>query len=572
MKSWVVSAKKADFNGLAKKYNISPMLARVLRNRDIQEEDYENFLNPSLNNLHAPNLLPDIDKAAKVITDAIKGKKNIEIIGDYDIDGVCASYILKKGLSYLGNEAVIRLPDRVKDGYGMNMNMIDEAVKKNIDLIITCDNGIAAYDEIEYAKSKGITVVVTDHHEVPFSEINGNRQYRIPDCAAVVDPKRADSLYPYSGICGGMVAFKLIQYMCNESIENSTLLKELLMFAAFATVGDVMDLLDENRIVVKFGLELMGKSNNIGINALIDVNGLERNALSPYHLGFILGPCINATGRLDTADRAFALFDSEDYKQALDLAIELKNLNDSRKDMTVYFTKLALEMIEKDEKLHNSRVLVIYLPDCHESLAGIIAGRIKEIYYRPVFVLTKGDTYVKGSGRSIEKYDMYYEMTKCSDLFVKYGGHTMAAGLSMEEAKVDEFRNRINEYCSLEASDMIEKVVIDIPMPIKYASLDLAEEFKRLEPYGTGNRKPIFAEKDITIKNFKVYGKNRNVCKMKLISSDSEHSEKTAILFGDGDELEPVFTDNTTKAVLYELSINEFMGSKNIELIIKDYK
>ncbi len=574
MKKWFVAAKKADFNGIAKKYGISPMLARILRNREVILDDEINmYLRGKIEDMHSSSLLPNIEKAVSGISDAVAKSKAICIIGDYDIDGVCATYILKKGFEALSGNVTIRLPDRIKDGYGMNFNMIDEAKDAGIDLIVTCDNGIAAAKEIKYAGSKGIDVIVTDHHEIPFTEVGCEKQYVVPECLAVVDPKLPDSSYPYKEICGGLIAYKVIEalFLYND-YKNSELLDELLIFAAFATVGDVMSLTDENRIVVKYGLEQMRKTHNLGLNALIDVTGIDRKILSPYHLGFVLGPCINASGRLDTALRAIDLFASDSNEQALKIAMELKALNDERKEMTVFYTKQALELIAGDEEYRNSKVLVVYLPDCHESLAGIIAGRIREVYYRPVLVITDSEDVAKGSGRSIEAYDMYEELNKCADLFIKFGGHKMAAGLSIPKESIGELRRRLNANCTLTDNDMIEKVLIDIPMPIAYATYDFANELSLLEPFGVGNPHPLFAEKHLKILSSKVLGKSRNVLKLKLQSSDSVHSIRDAIIFSESaDEVQCEMLKANSVAIAYEISINEYMGNKSVQLSVKDY-
>ncbi len=572
MKKWVVAAKKADFNGIAEKYNITPMLARIIRNRDVIEDaDINKFLNGTLEDLYPAGLLKDIDKAVDIIREAKKNGLKTRIVGDYDIDGVCASYILYKGFSKFGLESDVRLPDRVRDGYGLNSNIIDEAINDGVKLIVTCDNGIAARAEIEYAKNNGMTVIVTDHHEVPYEIVDDEKTYLLPCADAVIDPKQSDCTYPYKEICGAVVAYKLIESMFNDmelpAEEIEGLKDELLQFAAFATVGDVMPLLDENRIIVKYGLKLMGRSTNQGINALIDVTNIDRTMLNPYHIGFILGPCVNATGRLDNATRALSLFMAEDRGSAVTIAKELKELNDSRKQMTETFSAIGMKMASS---MQEDKVLVIYIPDCHESLAGIVAGRIKEKFYKPTFVLTKGDENVKGSGRSIEAYNMYEEMTKVNDLFIKYGGHKMAAGLSIEEEKIDELRYRLNENNTLTEEQLIEKIVIDIPMPMKYASLDFVNELDRLAPYGMGNSKPLFAEKNVSVLNTFVMGKNRNALKLKLKPEGSEQTFD-GIIFGNGDELAEEIAKKDKISVIYQPQINEYMGNKSIQVAIKEW-
>lgn len=572
MKRWVVAAKRADFNAIADKYHISPMLARIIRNRDVTgDEEINMYLNGKREDMHDPHLLKDMDKAADIISDAVRTGKKIYVIGDYDIDGVCSSYILYKGITAMGGNVRVRLPDRIADGYGMNIGMIDEAKEWGAQIILTCDNGISAYSEIVYAKDKGFTVIVTDHHEIPYEDTDEGRRYIIPPADAVVDPKQADCKYPYKEICGGMVAYKLMQCLLEPSGEYSDLICELLMFAGFATVGDVMELKNENRIAVKYALCRMRNTDNYGMNALIDAVRIDRNAMTPYTIGFVLGPCINATGRLDSADRALKMFGSDSYEEAFGMAQELRELNDSRKELTELYRKAAVDIIEGDDSYSNEKVLVIHLPDCHESLAGIIAGRIRERYYKPVFVLTGHDS-VKGSGRSIENYNMYEEMNRCCDLLDKYGGHKMAAGLSMKEENIEAFRKRMNEYCELTKEEMIEKAVIDIPMPIEYATIDFAKELSSLEPYGTGNPKALFAQKDLIPSDIHVLGKNRNVVKFYVRSGNMTGKGIEALCFGDGDEISTEIAKKDRIDILYEIGINEYMGRENVQLIIKDWK
>ena len=569
----MIAAKKADFNAIAAKYNISPMLARIIRNRDVTGDDAINmYLNGTVSDMHDPHLLKDIDKAAKLIAEAVSIGTKVFVIGDYDIDGVCSSYILLKGISFCGGNAVVRLPDRVKDGYGMNMSMVDEAIGQGAGLIVTCDNGIAAYDEVKYAKDNGLKVIVTDHHEVPFKEADGNRQYMIPDADAVVDPKQEACTYPYKEICGGMVAYKLMLCLFELTGRGNDIKDELLMFAGFATVGDVMELRDENRIAVRFALEQMKTTSNQGMKCLIDVKKIDRDRLSPYHIGFILGPCINATGRLDTPTRALEMFMKEDPGEALLIAGELSSLNDSRKDLTERYSKEAIDKVLNDEEHRSDRVLVVYLPECHESLAGIIAGRLRETFCKPAFVLTKTEDGVKGSGRSIDAYDMHAEMTKCSDLFVKFGGHKAAAGLSMEEDKIGELRKRLNDNCTLTEDDMVEKMTADIALPLSHATYELAGELEKLQPYGVGNPHPLFAQKDLLISDIRVFGKNRNAVKMKLSEAVPGSKKVDAICFGDGDAIEAELVNRDRISVMYELGINEYNGRRNVQLTIKDWK
>ncbi|MCR5356726.1 MAG: single-stranded-DNA-specific exonuclease RecJ [Lachnospiraceae bacterium] len=572
MKKWMVAAKKADFDAIAGKFNISPMLARIIRNRDvIGDEAIGMYLNGTVKDMHDPHLLKDIDRAAGIICAAVKSGTKIFVIGDYDIDGVCSSYILLKGIKGIGGDVTVRLPDRVADGYGMNAGMVDEAIDQGAGIILTCDNGIAAYDEIKYAKDNGLTVIVTDHHEVPFEDDKGEKRFKVPPADAVVDPKQEDCLYPFSEICGGMVAYKLMQCVFELAGKGSEMLDELLMFAGFATVGDVMELKDENRIAVKFTIDKLKTTDNIGMNCLIDVTGIDRMRISPYHIGFILGPCINATGRLDSATRALDMLMASSHEEALKTAEELKSLNDSRKEMTDKFRDKAIEMIDSDESYRDNRVLVVFLPDCHESLAGIIAGRIREKYCKPSIVLTRSEDCVKGSGRSIDAYDMHEELTKCNDLFIKFGGHKMAAGLSLDEENVDELRRRLNENCKLTDEEMADKLTADIALPLEYATMDLAKEIELLEPYGVGNPKPLFAIKDIKVSDIKVFGKNRNVVKMKL-SPSSGRVRADAVMFGDGDEIADGLKAQDTISVMYELGINEYNGSRSAQLTIRDWR
>lgn len=590
MKRWVVAAKRADFNQIAETYHITPMLARILRNRDVVgDEAITRFLFGTLKDLYSPHLLKDMDKAVELLTKAIEAHKKIKIVGDYDIDGVCASYILLTGLNHCGADVSVRLPDRVHDGYGINEEIIEEAMAEGVELLITCDNGIAAKEQIAFAKKSGMTVIVTDHHEVPYEEVNGEKQYILPPADAIVDPKQEGCTYPYQEICGAVVAYKLITalYEAFEISEMHSLYKvpqtskllqtenaeltELLAFAAFATVGDVMPLLDENRLIVKNGIEQMRVTKNPGLKALIDVTKTDRSKLSPYHIGFILGPCINATGRLDTAERALNLFMSESEAEAVTIANELKQLNDSRKDMTQFYTQQAIQNVAGEQ----DKVLVVFLPDCHESLAGIVAGRVKEQFYKPTFVLTRSEDGVKGSGRSIEAYSMYEEMSKCKDLFTKFGGHRMAAGLSMQEKDIEEFRRRLNEQAVLTKEDMTEKVTIDIPMPISYVTKEFIRELETLAPFGIGNSRPLFAQKNLKIRSLTVIGKNRNVVKMKLevpAQGSDSGAVMDAVCFGEGDKIQEELSLKETVSIVYYPELNQYMGRETLQLVIQDYR
>ncbi len=589
MAKWMVSAKKADFNKIAEQFDIDPVLARIIRNRDIlTEEEIALFLNGTLQDLHNPRLLYDMEKAVAFMLAEIARKARIRIIGDYDIDGVCATYILLRGLRACGAEVDTVIPHRIHDGYGLNESLIEEAAQAGIETIITCDNGIAAESQIAYAKTLGINVIVTDHHEVPYElDEAGNKRELLPPADAIIDPKQEACSYPYDGICGAMVAYKFVQVLFEEAVgvlEKQSTLEELLELAAFATVGDVMELTDENRILVKYGLKQMVHTKNLGLRALLEANQLQGKTLSAYHIGFVLGPCLNATGRLDTAAKALQLLQSKDFAQAAAIAGELKELNDSRKEMTRQGTMQAVSMIENSE-LAKDKVLVLYLPDCHESLAGIIAGRIKEKYHKPVFVLTKTEDGVKGSGRSIEAYHMYEQMSLCKELFTRYGGHKMAAGLSMTEDKVEEFRRILNQNCTLTEEDFEEKVLIDVPMPMSYVTMNFVRQLRILEPFGNGNSKPVFAQKNVKIIQGRLLGKNANVGKYKIM--DEQGHIYDMIYFGDMENwhnfLEEAFgiqekeklyhggSDAIMIQMIYYPDINQYQGRESLQFVMQDY-
>lgn len=586
MAKWLLQTKRADFHAIAEKFNIDPVIARVLRNRDIVDEDeIRTYLYGTLKDLHAPGLLKDGEKAAAVLQKKIEEKKAVRIIGDYDIDGVCATYILWKGLSACGARVDTALPDRVKDGYGLNESLVRQAHEDGIDTILTCDNGIAAIEQIACAKDLGLTVIVTDHHEMPYEEGEGGEKRWLRSAAdAVVNPKQPDCTYPFQGLCGAAIAYKLVELLVPLCGADGGVLRELLEFAAFATVGDVMELRGENRLLVKYGLKAIAGSKNPGMRALIAVNGLEGKALSAYHIGFVLGPCVNATGRLDTAERALALFMAETEAEAAGIAGDLKSLNDSRKAMTNEYVHKAIAAIEA-EGLSEDKVLVVYLPDCHESIAGIIAGRLRERYYRPVFVLTGAEEGVKGSGRSIEAYHMFDEMSKCRELFTKFGGHSQAAGLSMPEENVALFRQRINGQAELTEDDLTEKVRIDVDMPFSYVTEELIRQFSLLEPCGMGNSRPLFAQKELCFSNGRILGKQKNVAKFSV--SDKHGRRMEAVYFGDITGLTAHITEkfgkeqadrlfsggpcDVTLSIVYYPAINEYMGRRNIQLTIQEY-
>ena len=578
-KKWVVVAKGADYNKIAKDFGISPYLARIIRNRGaVTDEEIDMYLHADISKMHDPALLKDMETAASILEDAIEAQVPMRIVGDYDVDGVCASYILKKGIEALGGIVDVRLPERIRDGYGINADIIRQANEDGIELIITCDNGIAASEEIELALSLGMSVIVTDHHEVPYDETDGQKKYRIPCADAVIDPKRPDCTYPFEGICGAMVAYKLITYMFDctdigETVQDKAALsEELLSFAAFATVGDLMELVDENRIAVKRGLEILGRTTNTGMRALIDATGLKAGSISAYHIGFVLGPCINATGRLETADAALELFFSEDPEEARKRAGELVELNKSRRNLTEAYSNMAIKKAE--EEYAGDRVLVVYIPECHESIAGIVAGRLRERFYKPSIVLTDdAEGNIKGSGRSTEAYSMYDELCRVRDLFTRFGGHKMAAGLSMNAGTAETLRIRLNELCTLTDDDLVEKMKIDIPLPVGYVDDALVEELETLEPFGIANPRPLFAQKDVPVRRIDLFGSERKVLKLKLEGTDAAGNTKVidAVCFDNAAEAYEELKDSKTVSVLYQTGFNEYQGRRNVQLIIRDY-
>lgn len=569
MEKWMVYNKKADFQKIGSEFGIDPVIARLIRNRDIQDmKEIRSYLYGTLAEIPSPWKMKDMERAVQILQKKITQKKKIRIIGDYDIDGVTATCILLKGLKRLNANVDTYIPDRVKDGYGMHEQLIDKALEDGIDTILTCDNGIAAAAEIEYAKKEGLTVIVTDHHDIPFRDTEDGRIWIIPKADAVVNPKQNDCLYPNKNICGTVVAWKLIWALYERLEIDSDEIWDFLELAAIATVGDVMDLQGENRIIVKEGLKKLSSTSFEGLKALICVNNLEGAEITAYHVGFVIGPCINASGRLDTAARSLELLLADNMEDAMKLADDLYDLNQSRKAMTEQGKEQAIQSIEENN-LGKDRVLVVYLPDCHESLAGIIAGRIREAYNKPVFVLTKGVDGVKGSGRSIEAYSMYEELVKCSDLLTQFGGHPMAAGLSMEEKNVELFRRRLNDNCTLTEQDLIPKIMIDVSMPISYLSKKLTEQLKVLEPFGKGNSKPLFAQKNLRAVGIRVLGRNRNVAKMLLI--DENGIKMDAVYFGEAQEFVDFVQAHDTISVTYYPEINVFQGRENLQVIIKNY-
>ena len=586
MERWVLLRKGADFEAIGKKYQISPRLACLIRNRDvIGEEAVDRYLNGTISDLYDGMLMKDMDKAIDILKEKILEDKKIRVIGDYDIDGVNATYILLEGLERLGADVDSDIPDRISDGYGLNRHLVERAYEAGVDTLITCDNGIAAADEIAYGKEMGMTVIVTDHHEVPFDEHDGEKRYRIPPADAVMDPKQPDCLYPFKGLCGAAVAYKLMEALWESMGKDSADLDDLIENVAIATIGDVMDLEDENRIFVKEGLQMLRRTKNPGLKALIECTGIDKNSLNSYHIGFVLGPCINASGRLDTAKRALELLRAGTQKEADILAGDLKALNDSRKDMMEEAVKQAEEQVETTT-ISKDKVLVVYLPDCHESLAGIVAGRIRENYYKPVFVLTDAEEGVKGSGRSIDGYHMYEELNKCKEFLTKFGGHRLAAGLSLPKENVGKFREMLNKNCTLTEEEMKEKVTIDMEMPFGCVTEGLVKELELLEPFGKGNTKPVFAARDVTLLGARILGKNRNVLKLQV--QDVNGCRIEAMLFHHADDflgkLEEQYGKTEVEALLkgrgrqirismtYYPDINEYMGEKTPQIVVTHYR
>lgn len=573
----MVAAKRADFSGIAGRFGIDPVTARLIRNRDIVGDDaIEEYLNGSLQDLHSPHLMLGCGRAVEILAEKMEAKKKIRIIGDYDIDGVCATYILYRALTRLGADVDYDLPDRILDGYGLNQNLIDLAGRDGVDTILTCDNGISATEQVAYARARGMTVIVTDHHEPgPV----------LPDADVLINPRRADCPYPYKNLCGAAVAYKLAAALYEAMGFPGRESEEFIEFAGFATVGDVMDLTGENRILVKEALRRLAATQNPGMRALIRVNGLENKRITAYHIGFVLGPCLNAGGRLDTAKKSLELLLAESEAEAAGLAEELLALNNRRKDMTLEGYERAVERIETSS-MKDDRVLVVYLPDCHESLAGIIAGRLRERYYRPVFVLTRGEHAVKGSGRSIEPYSMFEEMQKCQDLFLNFGGHPMAAGCSLPEENVGEFRRRLNAQTTLTQEDLTEKIVIDVAMPLDYISEHLIGELDYLEPYGKGNPKPVFAERSLAVLGAKIVGGGNRVVRLRVMNGAGKSMD--AVYFGDAllfrayleerfgrEETERVFQNRRNQvrlSVVYYPVVHEYNRERSIQIVIQRYQ
>ena len=586
MRKWVVAAKRADFKAIGEKYHIDQVTARLIRNRDVVgDKAIQEYLYGTMKDMHNPEKMKGVVQAADILIQKIQSQKSIRIIGDYDIDGVTSTYILYTGLKKCGAVVDYEIPDRIRDGYGINRQLVLDAWEAGVDTILTCDNGISAIEQIAYAKELGMTVIVTDHHELRTTEKNGKTQVILPDADVVINPHQPDCLYPYKDLCGGAVAYKLVQELYQKNGFPDNEIEHLIEYAAIATVGDVMKLTGENRIIVKEGLKRLNFTQNIGLKALIRANGLEGREINSYHIGFVIGPCINASGRLTTAKKALELLLCKDSQKADVLAEELLNLNAERKDMTQKGYEEAVQQIESTS-LKDDKILIVYLPECHESIAGIIAGRIRERYYRPVFVLTDGEKSVKGSGRSIEGYSMFEEMQKCDDLFLNYGGHPMAAGCSLEKENIQPLRERLNTNAQLTEDDLIEKICIDVPMPIGYITEQLIEELEILEPFGTANKKPVFAEKNLHVLGARILGQNRNVIKMQVASVSGVVMD--ALYFGDAEEFrryleekfgfqetEKMFQNRKTDitlSVIYYPTVNEFRGQKSLQIVISDYQ
>lgn len=576
---WFLQTKKADFNAISKKYNISPIIARIMRNRDIiGDEEIDRFLNGTMESISSPWLFKNMDKAVDILKIKISHESKIRIIGDYDVDGICSTFILYSSLKKLGANVDIDIPHRVDDGYGINEHLIKKAFDAEVDTILTCDNGIAATKQIKYAKSLGMTVIVTDHHEIPYERDGENRQWILPEADAIVNHKQWDCGYPFKELCGAMVAYQLIAALNEEMGLGKNEVRKLLPYGALATVCDVMELKGENRIIVKEGIEAFKTNSDVGINALIKACALDKRNLSAYHFGFVIGPCLNASGRLDTAKKAFELLVSTDVNRADELAGKLKKLNDERKELTEKSAKEAIESAKEDD----NPVLVIFLKNCHESIAGIVAGRVREAYNKPVFVLTEAQEGVKGSGRSIEEYDMYSELTRVKELLTKFGGHKMAAGVSLKRENIELFRKKLNDNCNLTREDLYLKVHIDMQLPLEYVTINIVNELKTLEPFGKGNEKPLFAEKNLKIIKFQIIGKAGNT--IKLIVENASHYRMNALIFnrtvefmaflkekfGQGEidkALNGMKNSMEIMATFYP-NINEYKGNVQIQIVI----
>ena len=567
---WMLYTKRADFEKISARFHISPVLARIIINRDIKEEDFSLYLKSDLSLMHDAGSLYGVEDAYNEIMSEIKKGNKIRVVGDYDIDGVCSSYILVKSLKRFGANADVRIPDRIKDGYGINDNIINEAANDKISMIITCDNGIAAHSQMELARKLGIKVIITDHHEVYQED---GKDY-LPVADVVINPKRSECKYPFKSICGALVAYKLMEYMYErlygKKMYEDDELSDLLEVAAIATIGDVMPLVDENRVLVKHGLKSLMNTNNLGLRALIKATGMEGKKISAYSIGFVIGPCLNAGGRLENALVALNMFMSRNSDEANEYAMHLKELNDERKDLTAMNVKVAVELAEREYA--DDDILVIYLENCHESIAGIIAGRVREALGKPTIILTDAvgeDGMIKGSGRSIESYNMFEALYEVKDIFEKFGGHHMAAGMSLKKDRLDEFRKRLNKNSKLTKEDFIQKIWIDVPLPFSYISLDFVRELEKLEPYGNKNEKPKFARKGIKILSKNILGKNKNVVKMVL---EDDGTRLDGIYFCDGEAFFEELKGNNEIDIIYYPDINEYGGRESLQVIITGYK
>lgn len=579
---WLLRNRKVDLKAMSEKYKISQLLCKLMVNRDIIDENIINsYINPVYKYLHSPKTMKDVVIAVDIIKRKIQENKKIRIIGDYDVDGIISVFILYTALKKCGANVDYEIPDRIKDGYGINENIVKVAYDEGVDTIITCDNGISAIDQIQYAKDLGLTVIVTDHHDVPFIEEDGVRTFLSSQADAIINPKQIECEYKFKSICGAGVAFKLMEALYEEIGMDKEECYKLIEFVAIATVCDVVDLIDENRIFVKYGLEMLNNSKNIGINALKKACGLEDKEITAYHLGFVIGPCLNASGRLDSAKKGLELLLMEDDEEAKNLAQEIVDLNDARKNMTKEGVDRAINIIDSTD-INNDKILVVYIPDIHESLAGIVAGRVKEKYNKPTIILTKSEEGVKGSARSIEEYNMFEGLLACKELLDKFGGHPMAAGLSLQEDKVDELRIALNNKCELTDEDLTRKIMIDSSLPLEYLNLHLIEELNVLEPFGKGNAKPVFGVRDAKITKAMLLGKDKNVLKLKLLTNnnitidamifnDLENFESKIIEKYGNEELDNLYNksnNNIPMDFTFYPSINEWNGNKSIQIVV----
>ena len=576
---WLLRNRKVDLKAMSDKYKISQLLCKLMVNRDITDDNIINsYINPVYENLHSPKTMKDIALAVDIIKRKIQENKKIRIIGDYDVDGIISVFILYTALKECGANVDYEIPDRIKDGYGINENIVKTAYDEDVDTIITCDNGISAIDQIQYAKNLGLTVIVTDHHDVPFVEENGVRTFISSQADAIINPKQIECEYEFKSICGAGVAFKLMEVLYEELGMNKEECYKLIEFVAIATVCDVVDLIDENRIFVKNGLNMLNNTTNIGIKALKKASGLEDKEITAYHLGFVIGPCLNASGRLDSAKKGLELLLMENYEDAENLAQEIVDLNDARKDMTKEGVDRAINIIDSTE-INNDKILVVYIPDIHESLAGIVAGRVKEKYNKPTIILTKSEEGVKGSARSIEEYNMFEGLLACKELLDKFGGHPMAAGLSLQEDKVDELRKELNNKCKLTDEDLTRKIMIDASLPLEYLNINLIKELDVLEPFGKGNAKPVFGVRDVKVTKAMLLGKDKNILKLRLLTNnnltidamifnDLENFENKVIEKYGNEGLDNLYNNNISMDFTFYPSINEWNGNKSIQIIV----